>query len=161
MSKKEKPAEPQDETLLSSHLQEFVPPAEDADLPEVLKAPKLSEEEKQEIIAAADELVAAETPEGRALISVSPTDLADIQIGSVVRFGSAVLRVGYVDRANELVSFLREGGDPESFYTPTELRILILARPDPKTQQYEPWPRVVALNPPAKPKALRPDGEPV
>jgi hypothetical protein len=80
-------------------------------------------------------------------IPVSPTDLAALDLGSVARFGSAVLRVGAIDRTASTVRFLRDLGDPESFYTESELRVLILLRPIPGTADYEPWPRVVSLKP--------------
>jgi hypothetical protein len=88
-----------------------------------------------------------DAPEPPVDIPVSPTDLAALELGSVARFGSAVLRVGAIDTEASTVRFLRDQGDPGSFYTESELRILILRRPIPGTNEYEPWPRVVALKP--------------
>lgn len=137
--KKDKPAEPNDTSMLTSRLQDVItregeeggeggeggiidPPPETLPPPEEAVEPPVD-------------------------IPVSPSDLAHLGLGTVVRFGSAVLRVGAIDTTAGTVRFLRELGDPESFYTATELRILILLRPIPGSQEYEPWPRVVALTP--------------
>lgn len=139
------PTEPRDDSLLTSPLRDLIVDGdEESEVepePEPPGEPGFPGEPGEE------------PPEPPADIPVSPSDLATIDLGSVVRFGSAVLRIGQIDADAQTVRFLKDGGDPEAFYTESELRILILLRPIPGTNDYDPWPRVVALNPKPAPPA--------